>query len=91
MRWLWVVPALAACSFSPDLGDGTLACGVDRACPPGYQCAADDRCRRATPNDAAPAEDLSNVPLPDLSGAPDLSCAGNGDHSGPGGGKCPKS
>ena len=43
--WLIVV-SVAGC-FPPDLGDGSVACGVNGMCPPKYYChAADQRCHK---------------------------------------------
>src|SRR5428012_7542 len=35
---------LDACGFSPSIADGTIGCGSGGACPPGFSCAADNRC-----------------------------------------------
>jgi len=44
--------AVAGC-FTPDLGDGSVACGANGLCPPKYFChAADQRCHK-TPDSTA--------------------------------------
>jgi hypothetical protein len=40
---VWVV----ACTFAPDIPEGTLACGSAGECPPDLFCAPDKRCRQA--------------------------------------------
>ncbi len=48
MRAVVVCAALAAGCFTPDLGDGQVACGTGGACPPGYVCrTSDQRCWRS--------------------------------------------
>ena len=37
---------LLSCSFSPDIGDGTIRCAHDHRCPPGFICGAGERCFR---------------------------------------------
>jgi hypothetical protein len=78
----------AACRFAPQIGDGTVRCGVADACPPGFACASDGTCRRgAAVNDlstvdaVAPSEDLAAADLSgadlsgvDLASPPDLAC-----------------
>ncbi|HEX6836801.1 MAG TPA: hypothetical protein VF334_09530, partial [Polyangia bacterium] len=65
----WLIAALVAGCFTPDLGDGSVACGANGMCPPKYFChAADQRCHK-TP-DAGGVADLSMGPE-DLA-APDL-------------------
>ena len=65
--WLIVV-SVAGC-FTPDLGDGSVVCGVNGMCPPKYYChAADQRCHR-TP-DVGGVVDMSMSE--DGSGGPDL-------------------
>ncbi|MGZ3406700.1 MAG: hypothetical protein ACXVAN_09690 [Polyangia bacterium] len=49
---------LAGC-FTPDLGDGALACGTNGACPPRYYCHADQRCYK-TP-DASGGGDMADT------------------------------
>ena len=49
--------ALGACSFSPDIADGTIACAPDGTCPPDFACGEGARCFRVAshPIDAAAA------------------------------------
>ncbi len=63
----------AGCKFSPHIEDGTLHCGVDGACPPGFSCATDGLCRRAPGNNtnqdlSGNTDDLSSSMPDDLSG-----------------------
>lgn len=76
----WLIAVLAAGCFTPDLGDGSVACGANGMCPPKYYChAADQRCHK-TPDtsgvvDMSMSEDGSSGPdlmSTDLAGA-DLS------------------
>ena len=53
MRMLALVVVLAGCSFSPDIGDGTIACAPDRSCPPGFVCGQGARCFHLAGPDAA--------------------------------------
>jgi hypothetical protein len=42
---LLVAPLLlAGCIFAPRIGEGTVGCGVNAACPPGFVCANDQKC-----------------------------------------------
>ena len=50
---------LAAGCFTPDLGEGAVACGVNNACPPRYFCHADKRCYK-TP-DGSGAGDMAET------------------------------
>lgn len=60
-----MLAVLVASCFTPDLGDGAVACGTDGLCPPDYFChAADQRCYK-TPD----TTDMSAVPGADLGGA----------------------
>ncbi|HEX8951519.1 MAG TPA: hypothetical protein VF945_06720 [Polyangia bacterium] len=68
--WLLTL-ALAGC-FTPNLGDGNVACGADGLCPPKYFChAADQRCYK-TPDPGGGVDmasgDLAGV-IVDLAGA----------------------
>jgi hypothetical protein len=40
--------SVVAC-FSPSEPEGAVACGANGACPPGFACAADNRCYREPP------------------------------------------
>lgn len=53
---------LAAGCFTPELGDGAVACGANGACPPRYFCHADNRCYK-TPdgNDGGGGGDLGDT------------------------------
>lgn len=43
----WLIVVLVAGCFTPDLGDGSVACGVNGICPPKYYChAVDQRCHQ---------------------------------------------
>ena len=42
-RGLWALLLVAGC-FTPDLGEGQVACGAGGECPPDYVCRADGRC-----------------------------------------------
>lgn len=42
-RGLWALLLVAGC-FTPDLGEGQVACGAGGACPPDYVCHDDGRC-----------------------------------------------
>lgn len=46
---------VAAGCFTPDLGDGAIACGANRACPPRYFCHADNHCYK-TPDSGGDAD-----------------------------------
>ncbi|HZS39158.1 MAG TPA: hypothetical protein VFF06_20145 [Polyangia bacterium] len=65
---------LVGCSFAPDLGDGQLQCAPGGGCPPGYACAADDRCHRVTAGDGAAdgAADGASAPSADLACKPSI-------------------
>lgn len=66
----WCLPLVAAACFTPDLGDGAVACGANGLCPPLYFChAADQRCYKT----------------PDSGGAVDMSVASGGDLASAGG------
>src|SRR5580698_6199331 len=41
------VACLPGCAFSPNLGNGTLACGPNGLCPDGYSCQADNKCYKS--------------------------------------------
>ena len=65
MRALALGIALLGCSFSPDIGDGTLGCGPNNSCPPDFLCGLDQRCHHAQPppppSDARPP-DAEEIP-----------------------------
>jgi hypothetical protein len=44
MRHLSLAFVLVAGCFTPDLGEGQVACGADGQCPPGYACRTDGHC-----------------------------------------------
>src|SRR3954468_379252 len=44
MRHLSLAFVLVAGCFTPDLGEGQVACGAGGQCPPGYLCRTDGRC-----------------------------------------------
>jgi hypothetical protein len=46
---LFVLVLLLGCSFSPDIGDGTIQCAHDHSCPPGFICGSGERCFRSEP------------------------------------------
>lgn len=75
MRFLTLAACIAACSFSPDLGEGALACASDNSCPEGYGCnAADHRCyRNGGPSIDAPVDAPADAPVdaPTIDAAPD--------------------
>jgi hypothetical protein len=59
---------LAAC-FNPNYGpNGDVQCGANGACPPGFHCAADNRCYGAgiNPDLGSAAPDMTDVSLPDM-------------------------
>lgn len=70
-----VAISVAGC-FTPNLGDGAVACGANQLCPPKYYChVADQHCYKtpdtsvvdmAMERDSGPTEDLSST---DLAGA----------------------
>src|ERR1700722_1397667 len=42
-----LVAGLVGCSFSPNLGNGTVACGPNGLCPDGFSCQSDNRCYKS--------------------------------------------
>jgi hypothetical protein len=44
MRTAWLTILLAAGCFAPDFKSGRFECSSDGKCPPGFRCAADNRC-----------------------------------------------
>lgn len=80
---VWTVAAGASgCAFSPDLGDGTLACASDGACPSGYVCASDQRCYRSA--DGGPRAATDAAAPPDLTPPPNGGCGHPGKGNGNG-------
>jgi hypothetical protein len=66
---VFLVVAVASGCFTPDLGDGKVACGSDGACPPGYTCRS-DRCWKSaggSSDDMAGSRDMAAPPGSDLS------------------------
>jgi hypothetical protein len=57
-----------SCTFSPDFGEGRVACGSDGHCPPDYHCTA-GRCYRY----GSPGSGGGSTPDGSSGGAPDLS------------------
>ncbi len=43
-RGWWALLLVVSGCFTPDLGEGQVACGADGACPPDYVCRSDGRC-----------------------------------------------
>ena len=75
-----VLALVAAGCFTPDLGDGAVACGTNDLCPPNYHCHASDHHCYKMPDvavDMSIPEDLFGVIVDlassDLAGA-DMSC-----------------
>ena len=69
IRTVALVLLAAGCSFSPDLGEGTIRCSVTQACPPELRCAPDGLCYHepaAAALDGAAALDLAQPAAPDL-------------------------
>ena len=81
MRFLAFTLALAACSFSPDFGEGEFACGSGGICPEGYSCnPADNRCyTNGGPGIDAPADAPTDGSTPDAMCTPGdfLRCDGD--------------
>jgi hypothetical protein len=78
----WLLTMVVAGCFTPNLGDGSVACGANGLCPPKYFChASDQRCYKtpdssgvidmAMPEDGAVGPDLMST---DLAGADLSSC-----------------
>lgn len=68
MRVLGLAIVLIGCSFSPEIGDGTISCGPKGSCPPGFVCGADLRC--VLPQPPPPPVDASVDATP-IDAAPD--------------------
>jgi hypothetical protein len=65
---------LASCVFSPELGEGRVACGAGGLCPDGYSCAVDGRCYRHVPAFDLARSGAADLATPDLA-IPDLATA----------------
>jgi hypothetical protein len=61
--------ALAAGCYSPNYGDGNLACGPGGECPSGYSC-VDGFCRLGEPDAASPDPDPDSGADPDPDSGP---------------------
>lgn len=59
MRQVSLAFVLLAGCFTPDLGEGQVACGVGGQCPPGYACRTDGRCYHDAVTDGGGARDLA--------------------------------
>jgi hypothetical protein len=54
------VLALVAGCFTPDLGDGSVACGINQLCPTHYFCHSDNLCWKAA-EDAGGGDDMADT------------------------------
>jgi hypothetical protein len=63
------VASLCAGCFSPPIGDGHLKCAAGNQCPPGFQCACDQRCYRPG---VGPGNSCTGSGGGDDMGAPDM-------------------
>jgi len=80
MRRLVLVLFISACTFSPDIDDGTIQCAHDHSCPPGFICGPAERCFRT--EDQTVDGDMRIDTAPTHDAAPDACpkhCMGNPD------------